>query len=107
MALRYDGRAWSNLLAFCSEWTMDPAVRAYLTATIGPEALPFTTSFGDGSPCTAADVDTINAAYDRATVHVRWRAGDVLVLDNLRTAHSMEAYTGERRMAVLHATAAG
>lgn len=101
-----DRRAWSNLLAFCSEWTMDPAVRGYLVSTVGPEALPFTTAYGDGSPCTAADVDVINAAYEQATAHIRWRAGDVLVLDNVRTAHSMEPFTGERRMAVLHAMAA-
>jgi hypothetical protein len=95
--------AWSNLLAFCSEWTMDPAVREYLLVTTGRDGLPFETAFGDGSPFTAADVETVNAAYDRATTHVEWRAGDVLVLDNVRTAHSMEPYEGERRMAVLHA----
>jgi hypothetical protein len=98
--------AWSNLLAFCSEWTMDPAVRAYLVSALGRDALPFETAFGDGSACTAADVDTINAAYDRATAYVEWRAGDVLLLDNVRTAHSTEAFAGEREMAVLHAVAA-
>jgi hypothetical protein len=98
---------WSNLLAFCSEWTMDPAVREYILMTLGRAGLPFETSFGDGEPFTAADVETVNAAYDRATAHVVWRAGDVLLLDNIRTAHSMEPFTGEREMAVLHATTAG
>jgi TfdA family taurine catabolism dioxygenase TauD len=97
--------AWSNLLAFCSEWTMDPPVREYLISTLGRRGLPFETSFGDGSPFTAADFDPVNAAYDKATVHVTWRAGDALLLDNIRTAHSMEPFTGEREMAVLHAAA--
>jgi Taurine catabolism dioxygenase TauD, TfdA family len=95
--------AWSNLLAFCSEWTMDPAVRDYLVATLGRSKLPFETSFGDGSPFTAEDAETVNAAYDKATVHVCWQAGDVLLLDNVRTAHSMEPFTGTREMAVMHA----
>jgi hypothetical protein len=98
--------AWSNLLAFCSEWTMEPAVRQYILATLGRQGLPFETTYGDGSPFPAADVETVNAAYDRATAYVHWRAGDVLLLDNIRTAHSMQPYTGEREMAVLHAVAA-
>jgi hypothetical protein len=98
--------AWSNLLAFCSEWTMDPAVREFLIATGGRSGLPFETAFGDGAALSAADVATIHSAYDQATARVTWRAGDVLLLDNLRTAHSMEPFTGDREMAVLHAAAA-
>lgn len=98
--------AWSNLLAFCSEWTMEPAVREYVVSTLGRQGLPFETCFGDGSPFTAGDVETVNAAYDRATAYVAWRAGDALLLDNIRTAHSMEPFTGEREMAVLHAAPA-
>jgi hypothetical protein len=98
--------AWTNLLAFCSEWTMDPAIRDYLVETLGREALPYETEFGDGSPFTAADVDTVNDAYDLATAYITWRAGDVLLLDNRRTAHSVEPFTGGRQMAVLHAVAA-
>jgi TfdA family taurine catabolism dioxygenase TauD len=98
--------AWSNLLAFCSEWTMDPMVRDYLVETLGRDALPYETEFGDGSPFTADDVETVNGAYDQATAYIAWRAGDVLLLDNVRTAHSMEPFTGDRQMAVLHAVAA-
>lgn len=95
--------AWSNLLAFCSEWTMDPAVREFLLSTLGREHLPFETWFGDGSEFTAADVEMVDAAYDAAANHVTWSAGDLLVLDNRRTAHSMEPYSGARAMAVAHA----
>jgi hypothetical protein len=95
--------AWSNLLAFCSEWTMDRPVRDYLVATLGRDGLPFETSYGDGSPFTAHDVTTVNRAYDRVAVPVTWRAGDMLLLDNIRAAHSMEPFTGPREMAVLHA----
>ncbi|MFJ9712429.1 TauD/TfdA family dioxygenase [Streptomyces sp. NPDC101234] len=95
--------AWSNLLAFCSEWTMDPPVRDYLVTALGRPGLPFETCYGDGEPFTKADVDTVNAAYDRAAARIHWQAGDVLLLDNIRTAHSMEPATGDRRTAVLHA----
>lgn len=98
--------AWTNLLTFCSEWTMDPAIRDYLVEVLGRDALPYETTFGDGSPFTAADVDAVNSAYDQATAHITWRAGDALLLDNIRTAHSMEPFTGDRQMAILHAVAA-
>lgn len=95
--------AWSNLLPFCSEWTMDRSVRDFLVSTLGRDGLPFETSLGDGSPFTALDVETVNAAYDEVTVYVGWRPGDVVLLDNVRAAHSTEPFTGEREMAVLHA----
>lgn len=96
--------AWSNLLAFCSEWTMDPKVREYLVSTLGRFSLPFETSFGDGSAFTAEDVEAVNVAYDAAAALVTWSAGDVLVVDNVRTAHSMEPFTGTRAMALMHAS---
>ena len=95
--------AWSNLLAFCSEWTMEPAVREFLVTTLGRDGLPFETCFGDGTPFTAEDVATVNAVYDAVTVHVPWHAGDVLLLDNERVAHSMAPYVGTRSTAVVHA----
>lgn len=99
-----DGRtSWCNLLAFCSEWTMDPAVRTFLLETGGRDALPFETCLGDQTPFTARDTTVANDAYDRATTMVDWRPGSLLILDNLRIAHSTEPFSGPRRMAVLHA----
>lgn len=95
--------AWSNLLAFCSEWTLDPAVRECLVTALGRAALPFETAFGDSSPFTAADVATVNEAYERAGTSVSWEPGAVLVLDNVRAAHSTEPHSGLREMLVMHA----
>jgi hypothetical protein len=91
---------WFNQLAFLNEWTMDPAVREYLVFEFGPAGLPFTTFYGDGEPLDRATVDLINEVYDRHTVAEPWQAGDVLVADNLRMAHSREAYTGRREVVV-------
>lgn len=101
-----DAPAWSNLLAFCSEWAMEPAVREFLVTTLGRDGLPFETCFGDGTPFTAHDVTTVNAAYEAVTDHVTLRAGDVLILDNARVAHSMEPCSGIRATAVVHAAPA-
>ncbi|MET9973273.1 TauD/TfdA family dioxygenase, partial [Streptomyces sp. NPDC006356] len=81
-------------------WTMDPAVREYLVFEFGPNELPFTTRCGDGSPLDRATVDLINDVYDAHTVREPWQTGDLLVVDNLRMAHSRDPYRGERRIAV-------
>jgi hypothetical protein len=39
---------WFNQIAFLNEWTLDPDVREFLVDMYGPDALPFTTRFGNG-----------------------------------------------------------
>ncbi|SFO04242.1 Taurine dioxygenase, alpha-ketoglutarate-dependent [Pseudonocardia ammonioxydans] len=93
-------RVWFNQIAFLSEYAMDPEVREFLLEMHGPEGLPFTTRFGDGSPIPQDVIDQINAAHDRHAVCEPWQDGDLLVVDNLRVAHGREPYTGEREIVV-------
>lgn len=92
---------WFNQVSFLNERTLDPMVREYLTDVYGPDALPFNTAYGDGRPIPQEVVETIDRTYRAATVSEPWTTGDVLVVDNLRMAHSREAYEGERRIAVV------
>ncbi|GLZ52634.1 TauD/TfdA family dioxygenase [Actinomycetospora sp. NBRC 106378] len=96
-----DGRpCWFNQVAFLSEWALDPDVREYLVELHGPDGLPFTTRFGDGEPIGQDVVDVINEAYTAHTLREPWQAGDLLVLDNIRTAHGRDAYEGDRTVVV-------
>jgi alpha-ketoglutarate-dependent taurine dioxygenase len=45
-------------------------------------------------------VQLLNAAYAANTVREPWRAGDLLLVDNVRTAHSRESFTGPRDIVV-------
>ncbi|KUN68835.1 hypothetical protein AQJ46_19930 [Streptomyces canus] len=93
-------RCWFNQIAFLNEWTMAPEVREFLTAEFGPEGLPFNTFCGDGTPLDRATVDLVNEVYERHTVREPWQRGDLLVIDNVRTAHSREPHRGEREIVV-------
>ncbi|MFD7029423.1 TauD/TfdA family dioxygenase [Streptomyces sp. NPDC059917] len=96
-----DGRRlWFNQIAFLNEWTMAPEVREYLVDVYGPEGLPFNTGFGDGGEITEDVVALINKVYDSVTVAEPWRAGDLMLVDNLRTAHSRLPYDGAREVLV-------
>ncbi|MFJ8955688.1 TauD/TfdA family dioxygenase [Streptomyces sp. NPDC102381] len=91
---------WFNQIAFLSEWTMEPEVREYLVDEYGPEGLPFNTLYGNGDPIEEDVVRTLNEVYEERTVRTRWQPGDLLLVDNLRTAHSREPFDGPREVLV-------
>ena len=93
-------RCWFNQVAFLNEHTLDPEVREFLVESYGPDALPFTTRFGDGTPVGPDVVALINTVYERHLVRESWQPGDIMLVDNIRTAHGREAYTGTRSVLV-------
>jgi alpha-ketoglutarate-dependent taurine dioxygenase len=93
-------RCFFNQIAFLNEWTIDPEVREYLVDVYGADGLPFNTRFGTGEPLTEEIVELINAVYQAHTVREPWQAGDLMLVDNIRTAHSREAYQGPREILV-------
>jgi alpha-ketoglutarate-dependent taurine dioxygenase len=93
-------RCFFNQVAFLNEWTIDPEVREYLVEMYGEEGLPFNTRFGGGEPLTEEIVELINTVYEAHTVREPWQAGDLMLVDNIRTAHSREAYEGPREILV-------
>ena len=93
-------RCWFNQVAFLNEWTLDPEVREFLVDMYGADALPFNTRFGGGDPVTADVVELLNQAAEAYTVREPWQAGDLMLVDNLRTAHSREPYQGDREVLV-------
>ncbi len=42
----------------------------------------------------------LNQAYEAHTVREPWQSGDLLLVDNIRTAHSREPYEGPREVLV-------
>jgi alpha-ketoglutarate-dependent taurine dioxygenase len=93
-------RCWFNQIAFLSEWTMAPEVHEYLLDVYGADGLPFTTRFGDGDPIDARVVRLLNDVYEANTVREPWRSGDLMLVDNVRTAHGRQPYEGPREVLV-------
>ncbi|MCP3937647.1 MAG: amino acid adenylation domain-containing protein [Actinomycetia bacterium] len=93
-------RCWFNQIAFLSEWTMKKEVREFMIDVYGEDGLPFNTRFGNGDPIGEDVVKAINDAYDAITVEEPMQAGDLLLVDNIGTAHSREPYEGGRDVLV-------
>src|SRR5438309_7028394 len=98
-------RCWFNQIAFLSEWTLDPELREYLVDEYGEDGLPFNTRFGNGDAIDADVVQRINEVYEANTARERWQAGDLMLVDNVRTAHGRERFEGPREVLVAMADA--
>ncbi|MER6999215.1 TauD/TfdA family dioxygenase [Streptomyces sp. NPDC000410] len=98
-------RCWFNQIAFLNEWTMAPEVREYLVDEYGADGLPFNTRFGNGDPIGEDVVALLNKVYEANTAREPWQAGDLMVVDNVRTAHSREPFEGPREVVVAMADA--
>ena len=93
-------RCWFNQIAFLNEWTIAPEIREYLVDMYGEDGLPFNTRYGNGEPIAEDTVLLLNEVYEANTAREPWQAGDLMLVDNIRTAHSREAYEGPREVLV-------
>src|SRR5204862_179609 len=67
--------------------------------------LPFNTRFGNGDAIGADVVQLINEVYAANTAREQWQAGDLMLVDNVRTAHARERFEGPREVLVAMADA--
>jgi alpha-ketoglutarate-dependent taurine dioxygenase len=90
---------WFNHALFFHPSSLDPEARAAL-AGMASEGLPNDTRFGDGLVLPEDWVAALREAYRQEDVRFAWEAGDVLLLDNMLTAHGRGTFTGRREVLV-------
>lgn len=64
------------------------------------EDFPNNTYYGTGEKIENEVLEEIRNAYAAETVTFKWKKGDVLLLDNMLTAHARSPFKGERRILV-------
>jgi alpha-ketoglutarate-dependent taurine dioxygenase len=93
-------KCWFNQVAFLNQWTLEPEIREFLVEMYGVDGLPFNTCFGNGDPIGEDIVEVVNQVYEQNTMREPWQTGDLMLVDNVRTAHSREAFEGPREVLV-------
>jgi alpha-ketoglutarate-dependent taurine dioxygenase len=93
-------QVWFNQANLFHTASLDPEVRDALRAVYQPEDLPRNAYLGSGDPIPDDDIARITLAYERASIALPWRPGDILIVNNLLMAHGRQPYTGARRVLV-------
>jgi hypothetical protein len=73
------------------------ARRRRVEAMLARQALRTGYYFGDGSPIGTGESAQLRALFDRLELSWAWRAGDIMLLDNLLMAHGRNSFEGEFR----------
>jgi alpha-ketoglutarate-dependent taurine dioxygenase len=91
---------WFNHAAFFHLSTLSRDAQLGLQELFAEEDLPSNTYFGDGEPIPDGVMDSIRACYRDAAVRFDYHEGDVLIVDNMLTAHGREPFTPPRQVVV-------
>jgi alpha-ketoglutarate-dependent taurine dioxygenase len=89
---------WFNQAHLFHPSNLGKKTRAFMSQTFAEEDFPRNSCYGDGSAFEETELDEIRDAFQQETVVFEWRAGDVLVLDNMLLSHGRTPYKGKRRV---------
>lgn len=97
---------WFNQAHLFHVSSLAPEVRESLLDIVGDALeLPRNAYYGDGSPIEDATLAAVRGVLDRHKIIFPWQTGDVVMLDNMLTAHAREPFKGPRRVIVAMAQA--
>ncbi len=91
---------WFNHAYFFNKYSIYTEMNLSPEDDLPEDLMPSNTFYGDGSEITYEDYMEIKSVYEAERVYFPWQTGDVLLLDNMLTAHGRNAYKGERKIVV-------
>jgi hypothetical protein len=91
---------WFNQAHLFHSSALEDRDRLSLIQELGEENLPRNTFYGDGKPIELHVLEHIRNIYEEEKIKFKWQKGDILMLDNVLTAHGRETFKGERKIAV-------
>ena len=95
-----DEMVWFNQAHLFHISSVAKTIRESLIETFGERNLPRNAYYGDGSAIEDSILDEVRAIYQEAAVCFPWQKSDVLMLDNMLTAHGRMPFVGPRQVLV-------
>lgn len=93
-------KVWFNQAHLFHVSGLKPEVRESLLSIFKESDLPRNAFYGDGSTIEPSVLDEIRQIYQQEAVIFPWQEGDILMLDNMLTAHGRMPYLGSRKVVV-------
>ena len=91
---------WFNQAQHWHISCLDDLTRESMEKLFREEDLPRNCYYGDGTPIEETVMQEILGLYKELEVVSRWETGDILMLDNLMTAHGRNPFKGDRKLLV-------
>jgi alpha-ketoglutarate-dependent taurine dioxygenase len=91
---------WFNQAQHWHLSCLDEATRTSLLTLFSEEDLPRSCYYGDATPIEDSVMREILSVYESAEIKFAWQKGDIMLLDNVLTAHARNPYAGERKLLV-------
>lgn len=91
---------WFNQAHLFHISALEESDRFSLIKELGENNIPRNTFYGNGSSIEIEVLEHIRKVYNEEKIKFKWHKGDIMVLDNVLTAHAREPFKGERKVAV-------
>lgn len=91
---------WFNQAHLFHVSNLEPEIREALLESVEQEDLPRNTYYADGGEIDIEALEEIRSVLKAATLTFDWRRDDVLLIDNMLSAHGRRPYTGPRKVLV-------
>jgi alpha-ketoglutarate-dependent taurine dioxygenase len=92
--------SWFNQAQHWHTSCLDSVTRTSMSGLFAEENLPRNCYYGDGSPIEDSVMAEILETYRELEVSFTWQKGDIIMLDNVLTAHARNRFTGTRKLLV-------
>ncbi|MFP5263068.1 MAG: TauD/TfdA family dioxygenase [Blastocatellia bacterium] len=91
---------WFNHAVFFHTSTLRDDIRQTILEEVAGNDLPSQAYYGDGSALEASALDELRGLYREQAVLFQWERGDLLMVDNMLTAHGRQPFKGPRSVVV-------
>jgi alpha-ketoglutarate-dependent taurine dioxygenase len=93
-------RAWFNSVLNLNVAGLEPKDERDILMSLPDDMIPVNTTYGSGEPIELDILEHIRESYADVGVRFDWRKTDLMLIDNVLTAHAREPFEGDRRVLV-------